>query len=57
MLTFGVVSRVILAVGLQAGREFLLQGGAVLRLRIPIHVKRLDFCAQEMIRATGAEFR
>ncbi len=52
-----VVGRVVGAIVFQTSSEFATERGCVFRLRVPVDVERLDFCAQEMVGARGAEFR
>ena len=49
-------SQTITATG-QAVPELAFQGIGVLRLRVPIDVKRFDFGAQKMVRTAGPQFR
>jgi hypothetical protein len=55
MFTRCVVGGVIGAVGGQSSLQLAQQGGKIFALRVPIDIQRLDFGAQEMVRAAGAD--
>jgi len=49
-----VILGVVLAIGFESSGQLVFQDGCVVLLWIPIHVKRLDFRAEEMVGAARA---